>query len=97
MKPSTALSSQSASESQEPATPHSLLDKKATCAFFGGSRPINPVTLYRGMEAGRYPKPIRVGPNSTRWLRSECEAALKKMIEARDSEAEPEGASEHYR
>jgi predicted DNA-binding transcriptional regulator AlpA len=60
---------------------NALLDKQATCAFFGG---INPVTLHRGIAAGRYPKPIRVGPNSPRWLRSECEAALNAMIAARD-------------
>jgi predicted DNA-binding transcriptional regulator AlpA len=42
------------------------------------------------MAAGRYPKPIHVGPNSTRWLRSECEAALKAMIAARDDAGEPD-------
>jgi len=60
-----------------------LLDVKETCRFFGGSRPINVATLYRGISAKRYPAPIRVGANSSRWLRRECEAALQAMIERR--------------
>jgi predicted DNA-binding transcriptional regulator AlpA len=60
-----------------------LLDRDATCRFFGGTRPINPATLYRGVRKGRYPKPVKVGPGSSRWLRSECEAALRSMTEVR--------------
>ena len=60
-----------------------LLDKAAVCALFGGSRPINPSTLYRGIRLGRYPRPIRVGPNSSRWLLAECQAALRGMVEER--------------
>ena len=30
-----------------------LLDRDATCHFFGGTRPINPATLYRGVRKGR--------------------------------------------
>jgi predicted DNA-binding transcriptional regulator AlpA len=61
-----------------------LFDKKATCAFFGGNRPINPATLYRGIAEGRYPRPVRVAPNTCRWLKSECETARKALIAARD-------------
>jgi len=57
-----------------------LLPKSAVCRLFGN---INPSTLYRGIRAGRYPKPIRVGPNSSRWLLAECQAALRAMVEAR--------------
>jgi predicted DNA-binding transcriptional regulator AlpA len=64
-----------------------LLTLGATCAFFGGDRPLNPSTLYRGIKAKRYPPPVRVGPNSSRWLRSECHAARLKLIEARDRDA----------
>jgi predicted DNA-binding transcriptional regulator AlpA len=60
-----------------------LLDLKAACAFWGGTRPINPATLYRGIRVGRYPAPIKIGPGSSRWLRHECEAALKAMIMGR--------------
>jgi predicted DNA-binding transcriptional regulator AlpA len=62
-----------------------LLDQKAACAFFGGSKPIHFATLYRGIAAGRYPKPVPVGPNTKRWLKSECEAALKALVAARDA------------
>jgi predicted DNA-binding transcriptional regulator AlpA len=61
-----------------------LLDKGEVCRYFGGSRPINPATLYRGIRKGRFPKPIRVG-GSSRWLRSECEAALRQMVDGRVS------------
>jgi predicted DNA-binding transcriptional regulator AlpA len=57
-----------------------LLPKSAVCRLFGN---INPSTLYRGIRVGRYPKPIRVGPNSSRWLLSECRAALQAMVEQR--------------
>jgi predicted DNA-binding transcriptional regulator AlpA len=56
-----------------------LLDRRAVCALFGN---INPSTLYRHIKQGRLPKPIHVG-GSSRWLRSECEAVLHTMMEAR--------------
>jgi predicted DNA-binding transcriptional regulator AlpA len=63
-----------------------MMTLAAACAFFGGDRPLNPSTLYRGIKAQRYPPPVRVGPNSSRWLRSECHAARRKLIEARDAD-----------
>jgi hypothetical protein len=64
-----------------------LMDKDETCRFFGGAnRPINAATLYRGVQCGRYPKPIKVGTNSSRWIKSECAAALAKIIAARDAD-----------
>jgi predicted DNA-binding transcriptional regulator AlpA len=62
--------------------PH-LLDRAEACRFFGGIRPINAATLYRGIRKGRYPRPVKVGPGSSRWLREECEAALRGMVEGR--------------
>jgi predicted DNA-binding transcriptional regulator AlpA len=59
-----------------------LLDKAAVCELFGGTRPLNASTLYRGIKQGRFPKPVRIG-GSSRWLRSECEAALREMMEMR--------------
>ena len=62
------------------------MDIRETCKFFGGSeKPLNPATLYRGVKLGYYPRPVRVGPGSSRWLRSECEAALTAMIAKRDT------------
>lgn len=60
-----------------------LLDRSAVCRLFGGSRPLNPSTIYRGIRAGRYPAPVKIGPGASRWLRAECEAALRAMIEGR--------------
>jgi predicted DNA-binding transcriptional regulator AlpA len=62
---------------------HERLDLKAVCEFFGGTRPIDPSTLYRNIAKGLYPAPIKVSPGSSRWLRSECEAAMQAIIEAR--------------
>jgi predicted DNA-binding transcriptional regulator AlpA len=60
-----------------------LLDRDAVCRLIGGNRPINAATLYRGIRRGRYPRPVKVGPGSSRWLRSECESALQSLIEGR--------------
>jgi predicted DNA-binding transcriptional regulator AlpA len=60
-----------------------LLDRREVCKFFGGSRPLNAATLYRGIRKGHFPKPVKVGPGSSRWLRAECEAALRAMAEVR--------------
>jgi predicted DNA-binding transcriptional regulator AlpA len=60
-----------------------LLDRVTVCRLFGGSRPIDASTLYRGIREGRYPKPVSIGPNSRRWLRSECQAVLNQMVEGR--------------
>ena len=61
-----------------------LLDRGEVCRYFGGSRPINSATLYRGIRHGRYPKPVKVG-GSSRWLRTECESALQAMADRRAS------------
>jgi hypothetical protein len=64
-----------------------LLTTDEACILFGGpGRPIHPATLYRGI-GDRYPQPVWIGPNSVRWLRSECRAALQKFIDARGKAA----------
>ena len=62
-----------------------LIDKAEVCRLFGGSKPINASTLYRGIKQGRYPQPVKVGPGSSRWLLAECQAALQAMSKARVS------------
>jgi predicted DNA-binding transcriptional regulator AlpA len=59
-----------------------LLDRREVCRFFGGTRPLDPATLYRGIRVGRYPQPVKVG-GSSRWLREECEAVLQAMVDGR--------------
>ena len=58
----------------------------AVLEIFGGDTPLHYSTLYRGIAVGRYPKPVSIGPNSRRWLRSECRDARQKLIDARDDE-----------
>jgi predicted DNA-binding transcriptional regulator AlpA len=60
-----------------------LLDRREVCRFFGGTRPLNPATLYRGIRRGHFPRPVKVGPGSSRWLRDECETALQAMLARR--------------
>ena len=57
---------------------------KEVCRFFGGSAPLHPATIYRGIGL-RYPQPVKIGPNSNRWLRTECEAALIALTDERRS------------
>ena len=60
-----------------------LMDRDEVCRFFGGpTKPINAATLYRGINDGKYPAPIKDGSRS-RWLKSECEAVLRALIAAR--------------
>ena len=60
-----------------------LLAKPAVLQMFGGTKPINSATLYRGIAQGRFPAPIKVGPKTSRWPRSECEAKLREIIASR--------------
>lgn len=74
-----------------PAIGGELMGKEETCRFFGG---ISVAGLYRGVSEGRLPAPVKIlGQGSSRWLRSECEAAKTRMIEERDRKlAEAGGA-----
>jgi hypothetical protein len=65
-----------------------LMDVGETCRFFGGAaNPLNPSTLYRGVKSGKYPAPVKIGQGTSRWVRTECEDALRKMIAERDRKA----------
>ena len=58
-----------------------LINRTEVCRLFGG---INPATLYRHIRRGMLPKPVKVG-GSSRWLLSECQAALQAMVDGRAS------------
>lgn len=45
---------------------------------------IDPSTMYKHIRLGTFPKPIKKGSRSTRFVRSECEEMARKIIEARD-------------
>ena len=40
---------------------------------------ISTATLYRGIASGRYPVPLKVGPNTSRWNRAKLEACVKQL------------------
>jgi len=60
-----------------------LLNRRAVCAMVGGSQPIDASTLYRWIAAGKFPRPVKLSPGTSRWLKAEVEAALQRMLEAR--------------
>ncbi len=60
-----------------------LLTREEVCVFFGGTKPLNPSTLYKGIQAQRFPKPVKIGPQTSRWVRSECEDKLRELMAAR--------------
>lgn len=62
-----------------------LIDIKAVCRMLGGSRPVNPATVYRQVTAGTFPRPIKISPSSSRWFRSEIMAAIAERAAARDA------------
>lgn len=52
-----------------------LVPVTVACELLGGKdSPLNPSTLYRGIRSGRYPAPLKLGPGTSRWLRSELMA-----------------------
>jgi hypothetical protein len=88
MTPSTGLSDWEVSPSSRSVssdTPDDeLLDQDAVCRFFGGTKPIHPATLWRGVKSGRYSKPIKVAANTNRWRRHELQSDLDRMAAERD-------------
>jgi predicted DNA-binding transcriptional regulator AlpA len=65
-----------------------LADEAAACRIIGGENtPIHRSTLWRGINAGRYPKPLKIGPGTNRWRVSELLAVLEKAAAERDAEA----------
>ena len=55
---------------------YELIDISEVCRMFGG---VNPSTIYRWVKAQRVPRPLKVGPGTSRWVRSEIEAALAAL------------------
>jgi predicted DNA-binding transcriptional regulator AlpA len=60
-----------------------IWDKATVCAFFGGSKPLNAATLYRGIAEGRYPKPFHPSPGMSRWIPAECRSARDALVAER--------------
>ena len=68
---------------QSPIENIDLLDAKETCRLLGGTRPINAATLYRGISDGRFPPPVKLGGGTSRWVRAELLAAIRKLMNVR--------------
>jgi prophage regulatory protein len=56
-----------------------LLSEKELCALIGVSR----VTLWQWRRDGKFPQPVRVGPNTNRWP----EPVIAKFLEQRTPKA----------
>ena len=52
------------------------------CAYLGGSKPINPATIYKWIADPKklFPKPYKPGTQTSRWLKSEVVAYRRKKI-----------------
>jgi predicted DNA-binding transcriptional regulator AlpA len=60
-----------------------LLTVRQACEFIGGQgRPISAASLYRGVERGRFPAPVKIGPGTSRWIRRELAEALQRLANA---------------
>lgn len=65
-----------------------LVDEATACKIIGGENtPIHPSTLWRGVNAGRYPGPLKVGAKANRWRATELIAFLEKAAAERDGVA----------
>lgn len=58
-----------------------LIDIDEVCVLLGGSRPIDRSTVWRGIKAGRFSKPIHISKQIRRWRRG----AVKRDIAALDN------------
>jgi predicted DNA-binding transcriptional regulator AlpA len=68
---------------------HELVDAKEACRILGGTRPICAATLYRGVADGRFPAPVKLGGGTSRWVKAELLASIRKMMAARESLSAP--------
>ena len=59
------------------------LDIRALCRKIGGSRPIDPSTVYRKIQAGLLPKPVKLG-RVARWREDEVDEVLQRLADRRD-------------
>ena len=47
----------------------------------------HPVSIWRDVREGRFPKPIAIGPNSRAWISDEVDQWLEDRIKERDQKA----------
>jgi predicted DNA-binding transcriptional regulator AlpA len=59
-------------------------DIREVARFFGGTKPLHPATVFRLLKRGVIPAPIKIGPQTSRWIPDECRRALRAMMAQRD-------------
>jgi predicted DNA-binding transcriptional regulator AlpA len=57
-----------------------LIDVNELARMFGN---VSKATVWRGVRDGRFPKPIKLGPYISRWLRREARQHLDKLMTER--------------
>lgn len=72
-------------ELQNTTSLNDLVDESVACQIIGGrNSPIHRSTLWRGINAGRYPRPLKVGPGANRWRVGELLGVLERAAAARE-------------
>jgi len=72
-----------------PTTAHVVLRPPQAAKYLG----ISLGTLYDWVRLGLVPKPIKLGPKVSAWLKSELDSFLAQRIAERDAEAAKEKAA----
>ena len=63
-----------------------FIDIKEACHVVGGEKsPIHPSTYYRGVKAGLYEPPVKVGPNISRVNKPNLLKRLAKLIDQQEA------------
>ena len=60
-----------------------LLDMDGVRTKLGGSRPVDASTVYRLIQQGRLPKPLKIGARIARWAEQEIDEAIQRRADAR--------------
>lgn len=65
-----------------------LVDEATACRLIGGSStPIHRSTLWRGVNAGRYPRPLKISASTNRWRVVELRKTLEQFAAERGTVA----------
>ena len=65
-----------------------LVDEPMACRILGGEQsPIHRSTLWRGVNSGRYPRPLKIGESTNRWRRDELNAVIERACAERGEQA----------
>lgn len=58
-----------------------LYDADFVRGFFGGNKPIDRATLYRGIKAGRFSPPVHPSPGMSRWVGRDLRADKQRILD----------------